>query len=90
MSNKERGLHGNRYYTWSICSRWYRWLYRGGDSMNVGDLVKCRLGVTDSVGIVLKNTGMDSVPTAWWSILWSNGKTEIVSDRNLKVINASR
>ena len=61
--------------------------------MQVGDLVKWR-GRPPSdeqpVGIVLKSTGMDSVPTAWWSILWSNGKTEIVSDRNLKVINASR
>ena len=54
--------------------------------MKVGDLVKCRLGVTDSVGIVIKNTGMDSVPTAWWSILWAGGNTEIVSERNLKVI----
>ena len=42
------------------------------------------------VGIVTKKTGMDSVPNTWWSVLWSNGKTEIVSERNLKVINASR
>ena len=57
--------------------------------MKVGDLVKWR-GRPPSdehpVGIVLKNTGMDSVPTAWWSILWSSGKIEIVSERNLKVM----
>ena len=39
------------------------------------------------VGIVTKKTGMDSVPNTWWSVLWSNGKTEIVSERNLWVVN---
>ena len=61
--------------------------------MQVGDLVKWRRNIfreSAPVGIVTKKTGMDSVPNAWWSVLWSNGKTEIVSERNLKVINASR
>jgi len=61
--------------------------------MKVGDLVKwTRDMFNDSapVGVVIKNAESHQWPTAWWSILWSNGKTEIVSDRNLKVINASR
>jgi len=59
--------------------------------MKVGDLVKYRRNAVDAgVGIVLKNTGMDSVPTAWWSILWSTGVREIVSERNLRVFNESR
>ena len=58
--------------------------------MQVGNLVKWRRNMfkpNAPVGIVTKKTGMDSVPTAWWSVLWSNGKTEIVSERNLLVVN---
>ena len=61
--------------------------------MQAGDLVKYRRDlphVRAGVGIAITNTGMDSVPTVWWSILWADGKTEIVSERNLTVINASR
>jgi len=61
--------------------------------MQVGDLVKYRRNMFDLsalVGIVVKNTGMDSVPVAWWLVQWSDGKSEIISDRNLMVINASR
>jgi len=61
--------------------------------MKVGDLVKWR-GRPPSdpqpVGIVVENAEKGKWKTAWWSILWSNGQTEIVSDRNLKVINESR
>ena len=56
--------------------------------MKVGDLVKYRrIAVDAGVGIVVKNAPGSG---AWWSILWSNGETEIVSVRNLKVINESR
>ena len=61
--------------------------------MKAGDLVKWRRDLfNDSapVGLVVKNAEKAKWKTAWWSILWSTGKTEIVSDRNLKVINASR
>ena len=61
--------------------------------MQAGDLVQWRRDLfreSAPVGLAITNTGKDSVPTVWWSILWSNGKTEIVSERNLKVINASR
>ena len=61
--------------------------------MKAGDLVKWRRDLfNDSapVGVVVKNAEKAKWKTAWWSILWSNGKTEIVSDRNLKVINESR
>ena len=57
--------------------------------MQAGDLVKYRRGlphVRAGVGILVTNTGMDSVPTVWWSVVWSNGKTEIVSERNLTLI----
>lgn len=56
--------------------------------MKVGDLVKWRRDLfrkSAPVGIALIEGG-----GAWWTILWSNGKREIVSERNLKVINASR
>ena len=91
MSNKERGSYGNRYYTWSICSRWHRWLYRGGDSMNVGDLVMmtnatdCWVG---KVGVIIK------VPrTQWgmWAIRLTCGEKIATADpKKMKVINASR
>ena len=56
--------------------------------MQVGDLVKYRRIALDAgVGIVVKHA---DIGPAWWSILWSNGETEIVSVRNLKVINESR
>jgi len=56
--------------------------------MQVGDLVKYRREAVDAgVGIVVKHA---DIGAAWWSILWSNGSTEIVSMRNLKVISASR
>jgi len=61
--------------------------------MQVGDLVKYRrnmFNLSALVGIVVKNTGMDSVPESWWLVQWSDGKSEIISDRNLMVINASR
>ena len=61
--------------------------------MKAGDLVKWRRDLFRAeapVGVVVKNAEKGKWKTAWWSILWSNGKTEIVSDRNLKVINASR
>jgi len=58
--------------------------------MKVGDLVKYRRDALDAgVGIVVKQRPHINGP-AWWSILWSNGETEIVSVRNLKVINESR
>ncbi len=42
------------------------------------------------VGVVIKNAESSQWSTVWWSILWSNGNTEVVSERNLRVINASR
>ncbi len=59
--------------------------------MKVGDLVKYKRDMfreSAPMGLVVK-PGAGERP-AWWSILWPNGKTEIVSDRNLKVIHASR
>jgi len=57
-------------------------------SMKVGDLVKYRREAVDAgAGIVVKHA---DIGPAWWSILWSKGTTEIVSVRNLKVINESR
>ena len=61
--------------------------------MQVGDLVMYRTNAgmsSPAVGIVIKNAEKGKWKTAWWSILWSNGKTEIVSDRTLKVINENR
>ena len=58
--------------------------------MQVGDLVKYRRIALDAgAGLVIEDAPGSAGP-AWWSILWSNGETEIVSVRNLKVINASR
>ena len=57
--------------------------------MKVGDLVKYRRNAVDAgVGIIIK-PGAGERP-AWWKVLWSNGVSEVVSDRNLKVINESR
>jgi hypothetical protein len=61
--------------------------------MQAGDLVKYRRGLPHEragVGIVVKNAETAKWKTVWWSIMWADGKTEIVSERNLKVINASR
>jgi len=62
--------------------------------MQAGDLVRWRRDLfreSAPVGIALTNIDQTSGKrTVWWSVQWSNGKTEIVSERNLKVINASR
>ena len=62
--------------------------------MQAGDLVQWNRDLfrkAAPVGIAVDNLDPTTgIRTVWWSILWSNGKTEIVSDRNLKVINASR
>ena len=61
--------------------------------MQAGDLVKYRRGlphVRGGLGLVIANAESAKWKTVWWSILWASGKTEIVSERNLKVINASR
>ena len=62
--------------------------------MKVGDMVKWRRDLfreSAPVGIAVDNLDRTTgIRTVWWTILWSNGKTEIVSSRNLKVINASR
>jgi len=59
--------------------------------MRAGDLVKWRRDLfreSAPVGLALTNTDPTTgISTVWWSILWSNGKTEIVSERNLNVIN---
>jgi len=58
--------------------------------VQAGDLVMYkRTMFPPVVGIVVKNAEKGKWKTAWWSILWTDGKTEIVSERNLKVINAS-
>ena len=55
--------------------------------MQVGDLVKWRahLGTAESVGLALIEAA-----GVWWTIQWSNGEREIVSELNVEVINASR
>ena len=56
--------------------------------MKAGDLVKYRrTAVNAGVGIVVKQWVHIS---GLWTILWSNGETESVTERNLKVINESR
>ena len=58
--------------------------------MQAGDLVKYRRDlphVRAGVGILIKRTDWAA---PWWSVRWGCGKTEIVNERNLKVINASR
>lgn len=42
------------------------------------------------VGVVVKNAEKGKWKTVWWTILWTNGERQIVSERNLKVINANR
>ena len=62
--------------------------------MQIGDLVQWRRDLfreSAPVGVALTNIDKSTgIRTVWWSILWSNGKTEQVNERNLKVINASR
>ena len=61
--------------------------------MQVGDLVKFRRDMfrdAAPVGIVVKNAEKGKWKTVWWTILWTNGERQIVSERNLKVVNASR
>lgn len=61
--------------------------------MKAGDLVKYRrnmFNLSALVGIVVKNAEKGKWKTAWWLVQWSDGKSEIISDRNLMVINASR
>ena len=54
--------------------------------MQVGDLVRYRRNAVDAgVGIVLIEGAL-----ARWTILWSCGVREIVSEQNLRVISASR
>jgi len=57
--------------------------------MQVGDLVKWRRDLfreSAPVGIALIEGA-----NAWWTILWTNGVREIVSERNLSVVkHASR
>lgn len=61
--------------------------------MQAGDLVKYMCDLPHEragLGLVIANAKSCNWKTVWWSILWADGKTEIVSERNLKVINASR
>ena len=61
--------------------------------MKVGDLVKFRRDMfrdAAPVGVIVKNAEKGKWKTAWWLVQWSDGKSEIISDRNLMVINASR
>ncbi len=61
--------------------------------MQVGDLVQYRRDLPHEragVGIVVKNAETAKWKTVWWSIMWADGKTEIVSERNLRVLNESR
>ena len=55
--------------------------------MQVGDLVKWRrTAVNPDVGIIIKKGEY----MYEWLVLWSNGATETLPERNLSVINASR
>ena len=62
--------------------------------MKPGDLVQYRRDLPHEragVGLALTNTDVGlGIATVWWSILWSNGKTEIANERNLRVLNESR
>ena len=61
--------------------------------MQAGDLVKYRRDLPHEragLGLVIANAESAKWKTVWWSILWADGKTEIVSERNLTVINESR
>ncbi len=59
--------------------------------MQAGDLVCWRRDLfreSAPVGIALTNIDKTSGKrTVWWSIQWSNGKAEIVNERNLTVIS---
>jgi hypothetical protein len=59
--------------------------------MRAGDLVRWRrvlFRAPAPVGIALTNIDKTSGKrTVWWSIQWSNGKAEIVNERNLTVIS---
>jgi len=59
--------------------------------MQAGDLVRWRRDLfreSAPVGIALTNIDKTSGKrTVWWSIQWSNGKAEIVNERNLTVIS---
>ena len=61
--------------------------------MQAGDLVKYRRDLPHEragLGLVIANAESAKWKTVWWCIMWSDGKTEIANERNLKVINASR
>ena len=59
--------------------------------MQVGNLVKWRRNMFKPdapVGLAVDNLDPTTgIRTVWWTILWSNGKTEIVNERNLLVVN---
>jgi len=58
--------------------------------MKAGDLVKWRRDMfrkSAPVSVIVKNAESHHWSTVWWSILWPNGETEIVSERNLMVIS---
>ena len=61
--------------------------------MQAGDLVRYQRDLPHEragVALVVKNAESHKWATVWWFIMWSDGKTEIANERNLKVINASR
>ena len=62
--------------------------------MQAGDLVQWRRDLfrkSAPVGIAVDNLDRTTgIRTVWWTVVWSNGKTTHVSERNLKVINESR
>ena len=87
MSNKERGLHGNCYCTFDLRVRWLRWACRrDGDSMKVGDLVKCLTGSCGTAIIVEfhKTSGL------FWIMMTRNGRMCAFQPQHLEVISASR
>jgi hypothetical protein len=61
--------------------------------MKVGDLVKYRRDLPHEragLGLVLENAESAKWKTVWWSVRWGCGKIEIVNERNMRVVNASR
>ena len=55
--------------------------------MQVGDLVKYRrIAVDAGVGIIIKKGEY----MYEWLVLWSNGASETLPERNLRLINESR
>lgn len=62
--------------------------------MQAGDLVQWNRDLfreSAPVGVAVTNIDKTTgIRTVWWTILWSNGKTTHVNERNLRVINASR